>query len=689
MSVEEARLLERSFDDEDPEERRLAVQRLPSLVGAASAELLVRALGDENWRVRKEAATAAPLLEARDAVVEALIAALADKQNIGLRNAAVEALVAIGPDAVAGAIEALRALDADGRKLAVEVLGKIPDPRVVSPLARALEDADPNVRAAAAEELGRAGLTSEAAREEATSALTRALASGDVLVKLAALEALRRLDAKLPWQVFEPLVGDPLLRRHAIAAASRSREDAALLALVEATGDASSTVAREALAALGAWLLFDAPRGDTLVRAREALRASPVAAQFVRARARDATDPRARSSALVALGVLQDPLDLETIADALAREDLSEHAAVALELFGGAASAPLAEMLPRASESTRALLLSLLPRLSPEPDGSLLAHLRGGLEDAAPDVMLASMKGLAASGDASDLGRMVSLTTHHDVRVSLAAAAALRTLTGRHPGPARMLLRGLSPDGEHAVAGCAMVAALAEAKDGAAPDVDFANRSLSHADPRVRRMAVDALAAVGGAEARGPVSFALADEERDVRLAAVRALGRLGCAEPLIALLGSSDDRDVIAATLRALAEADPHEGIAAATPLVRSHDAAIACAAVEAIGGYGGAARDEALFAALEHHDPEVVKLALGGLAREPDARALARLGTCLDHASWEVRRVASELLGQSKVAAAQELLRGRLEREKEPVVREALTVALSLRPPPGVEEK
>jgi hypothetical protein len=120
-----------------------------------------------------------------------------------------------------------------------------------------------------------------------------------------------------------------------------------------------------------------------------------------------------------------------------------------------------------------------------------------------------------------------------------------------------------------------------------------------------------------------------------------------------------------------------------------------VACAAVEAIGhlAYGrGPSRlsqqvtagcEDALFAALDHPDPEVVKLALSLVGAQPGARALARLGLCLDHTSWEVRRVAAELLGQDKSPAAQALLRARYEREKEAVVRDAIAAAVSLRPP------
>jgi len=318
--------------------------------------------------------------------------------------------------------------------------------------------------------------------------------------------------------------------------------------------------------------------------------------------------------------------------------------------------------------------------------------LRESLDDPNADVAVAAMKGLATAGDASDLGRLVPLAgaSGGDVRIAVAATAALRELAVRHPGPARMLLRGLSPAGEHVVAGCVMAAALGDS----ALDLEFVERALDHVDPRARRAAVDALAAMDAGSAaaservRGVVAFALADEELEVRLAAARALGRLGHVEPLVMLLGSSDEQDVIVGALRALADADPDRAVAAARPLIVRNEPAVVCAVVEAIGRIESPERDDVLFTALGHADPEVVKVAVSELGRHPDARALARLGSCLDHPSWEVRRLASELLGQSKtVPGARELLRARLEREKEPVVREALTAALSLRPPPGLE--
>jgi HEAT repeat protein len=679
--VETTRMLE----DTDPETRRVGVQRLAELRGDDVPSLLVRALGDSDWRVRKEAANLAPAIAQKDELVALLARALDDKNDIGLRNGAVEAMVALGPEALPSAIALLASLDADGRKLVVEICAGIPDPRGVEALAAALEDADANVRAAAAEALGRAGLAGESERETAIAALSQRLATDEMMLTLAALDALARLDARLPWKVFEPLANQPLYRRHAIVAASRSREEAALIALVFAVGDASPTVAREAAQALASWLTLEPLEGDVLDRARRALQSSSRAHTHVRKLALDTSDPRARGAALVALGLLQDVVDLPTLVAALDDAEVDESAVFGLELFGDAAAASISRLVSGAPPRTRATILSMLPRLAALPaDAVILQGLRGGLLDPEGDVVCASIKGIGVLGEPEDLERLIPLTWHEDPRASLAAVGALAALGARYPAAAAALLASIDPTGAQVIAGAALVPTRAGA--GTDDDVAFLERAIAHRDPRARRVAVEALASLGGKRAGEKVAFALADEEREVRLAAVRALGQLGRAEPLANLVESSDDHELVVGALRALGEADQARGFAAARARVGSPSAEIACAAVEAIDRFGAAGdREDALFDALAHPDSEVVKLALSSLATNLDARALARLGMSLDHESWEVRRLASELLGQSKSPSAQALLRARLEREKEPVVRDALTNALSLRPPPG----
>ncbi len=677
----------------DPEARRVAVQRLAQLDDVAAPLLLLVALGDSDWRVRKEAASISQSMPGRERVVAELAKALGDRENIGLRNSVVEAMIVLGRDSIDAAVSAFDALDADGRKLAVEVLSGVPDERSATALSRALSDPDANVRAAAAEGLGNAGLASEAARQTAIDALSRKLSPNEIQLALAALDALSRLDARLPWKTFESLAKNPLFRRHAILAASRSREEAALLALVEATGDPSSTIAREALLALAAWLLFAPLEDDVLERARAEMKNTPKAAAAVRARAADKSDTRGYSAGLVALSLVHDERDLATLVEALADPEVAEHATAALELFGRSAAHPLARLLPNVSQHTRAMLLSLIPRLSrgaadsrPQLDAQLLLMLREGLDEAATEVAVASVRGLAASGDRTDLGRLVPIVAHPEMRVALAASSALRTLAERFPEPASQLLRALDADGEHGAAGCAIVAALAETtptKLGEA-EFSFVERVLANGDPRARRVAIDTVALLGGSRAGDAVAFALADEERDVRLAAVRALGRLKRPEPLQGILAQSHDQELVAASLRALTEADSKQGFRAARALLETADTATASAAIEAIGRADHPEREAALAEALGHADTEVVKLAMTELAR---THSYVPLAASLDHASWEVRRLASELLAHVHEAKIVDLLRHRLEHEKEPVVRDALNAALSLPPPASFE--
>src|SRR5690242_5687174 len=96
--------------------------------------LLMRALGDEDWRVRKEATFAAMAFRGDAELVSGLVPLLGAKEDIGLRNAAASVLTELGPIATRRVIEALDTLDADGRKLAVEVLGRSRDGSAVAAL---------------------------------------------------------------------------------------------------------------------------------------------------------------------------------------------------------------------------------------------------------------------------------------------------------------------------------------------------------------------------------------------------------------------------------------------------------------------------------------------------------------------------------------------------------------------------
>src|SRR5262245_31798376 len=124
----------------DPEERRSSAAQIPSLSGPGRVRLLLQALGDSDWRVRKEATGVAAALAPDESVLQGLLTALEPGDNVGLRNAAVEALSAFGAAVVSALGSTITSLDADGRKLAVEALSRSGDPSALTVLARLMDD---------------------------------------------------------------------------------------------------------------------------------------------------------------------------------------------------------------------------------------------------------------------------------------------------------------------------------------------------------------------------------------------------------------------------------------------------------------------------------------------------------------------------------------------------------------------
>src|SRR3954469_12879631 len=108
----------------DEETRRAAVSSLSS--GAEALAALIEVLGDESWRVRKEATLRAGAWGDPAGAAAALVNALAEPENVGRRNAVVEALSRLGSIAVPSLLAALETRPAH-RKLIVDTLGLIGD----------------------------------------------------------------------------------------------------------------------------------------------------------------------------------------------------------------------------------------------------------------------------------------------------------------------------------------------------------------------------------------------------------------------------------------------------------------------------------------------------------------------------------------------------------------------------------
>jgi len=720
-------MIERALEAESAEERRQATSMLIELDAAEAVPLLIRALGDADWRVRKEATFAARAFAASPALVSAMIRAFEPGDNVGLRNAAIEVLASSGTAATKALAEALGRLDADGRKLAVQALGATRDPAALTFLERTLKDPDQNVRQGSVEAIAQLG---PIAPVEVQRLLFRCLESADPFAKLAALEGLNTLGALIPWERLASLLEDATLRSAALSAAAAAESPKAAAAIARMLSKARGGTFIQAITALARMA-----EGPLLPAVAEALAAEgpELGDRLVRLARGETNEPQHhRATALILAAVARAPDVVEAAVQALADETFTEHAERALFLLGPAALPGLVARIAPAAEAplpvdVRAALIEVAASIAlapgaPEPPAMLLDALRAATSDDERRVATSALFALSRLGEEKDLALAIRFVSSPVRAVAHAAEGALASLASRHQKAARALGDALvekgSSQGEVAFPAAILLGALAATKRASSPppsaaDLAFLARAAAAEDVRTRRAAIGAVAEIGGESAVDVLSLSLADEEREVQLAAARALGYLGArstiesASPasaaslgstasaptlraILDIVGRSMDAELVATAIRALGEgmstipAESSAGasatvITALAPLAREAGAVVAIAAVESIGRlpWGAAGRQGALTAALEHPDGAVVKAAM--LKIETSGTEGEELLRCLDHPSLDVRLLAAETIAASENPSLRERLAQRTSHEHDRDMRDALEGALS----------
>jgi HEAT repeat protein len=666
----------------DPEVRRRAARELGELEPTLAAAGLLTLLGDEDWRVRKEAVVVVQGLAPEPNLLAVLVGALAPSDNVGLRNATVEALGAFGADAVDAIAAALRELDADGKKLAAEALAKTGQSTALPVLRGLLKDPDVNVCVAAVEAIAALGIGGAL---EVVPALLACLDAPEEFTRLAALDGLRALGVHLPWERLARLRDAETLEQAVLASVGRSGDTRAAAPLISALPHARGGTLVETLRSV-----VDLARsGHAPARALkvEASGLDVETRQRLIELASSTEGREGRGVALLALGALGVQGAAGHVLDALGDELLQGAAEEALDWLGPLAVAPLIERGNQSSPLGRAACIEIAARLADDQGaGAVRAEALSALGDPASEVVRAALGALSMVGDQTCLEPVAALLASSTTpAVHRAAETSLAVLGARFSEGARELARRARPASPEAHAALVLIRVLGPPVRGSLEaDVDFLAAALTSASPAMRRSALPALAAVGGALAVEPIALALTDEEREVRLAAVRALGRLRSSEgealgvpQLVALAERAVDDEMNIAALLALGETSDARALPILRPLVRSGDPKAAVAAIEALGAFAESRRIEALIDGLSHPASEVVKAAVRALGESSDARVLAHLAVSLDHEAWDVRRLAADVLGRYGEPAAAPL-RARLGSEEDPLVREAIGRAL-----------
>jgi len=656
----------------DADERRRRLLSSVEFGGSAAARGILEALGDEDWRVRKEAVGQLHSVDVA-LLLPGLVDAIAQGENVGLRNSAIEAVGVIGEPAVAPLVAAFDAGIGPPRRFFAAALGSTASLSASDALARACEDPDENLVAAAIDALARVG------GPRAEEAIRRHLRDADSFRKLAALDSLDRLAAFVPFEEIEPILGDPVVRHAALPVLGRSRSASALPILFEALSERAHGPAGRAAVAIE----HLAESSDELAE-RIAAEAVAIAepTRVVLRKLLLAGDSSTRRAVALVLVLARDSAAMKDVISVAADVSLSSGALFAFSNWGASAIEPLLGVVASSTGAPRGIALELaadllasspndVPASIAAKTRSVVRSLLSGGDDLTREAAIRSFTAAPAPDDLTDL---VALATTARPEDAIRAASAIESFVEGHRDAVERALYGV----DASLGGGSLCAVLARL--GTSEAIERIVSCTSSDDSRTRRAAVLALGESGSDRVVESLALALADEDLDVRATAAMMLGRLrdrdGRAigsERLLSAIGHELPIVQIAAmhALVDLGEARAKDKLVA---LASAADSGVVATAIDALRALGDErAADVALAAALKNGDADVMAAALRVVGdRDLDSAGEGLVRAALAHPEWTVRLAAVATGARS--APGRVILTSALSTEDEPMVRRAI---------------
>jgi HEAT repeat protein len=667
--------LERALHSADPDVRRQAVYRMSLRPQGTPLTQILEALSDADWRVRREAISLAAQTREPGALVDALLTRVVDTDNIGLRNAAIEVLGLVGQGKTDQFTRACERASDTGRKFLIEAMGKTRDPRMIDNLAGLLRGTDTNSAAAAVEALVCIG------GSRAESLLRELLSAPALFLRISIVEGLTRMGARVPWEELKPAVEDAIVRRISAELLGRTGDLEALEFLLELASDSSPQTSAAALRAIAELAREGSDARDELI---ERLSASNDSFRHALYEALQHGDTPTRQGAAYLAVLCRDESSIEAVIQALADDVLGTESVEALRGWGAALVEPLL-MLHRGEPRSWAIALELAAELSyehaTEVPHTTRDRIRGLIErdliDAPDEVRAAAAQSLRWWGDPRDCRALVGCLDSASHVVRAAATSALEALAKRVPEAVEEALR----DADFDRPGGADIAHVLSrlSSDGA---IEVLKRGLQSSDARTRRAVVQALAMANATDVAQLVGYAIADEDIDVQIAAVRTLGQMSSTEANTPLRTALDSpfAPIRAEAALALGRRDAANAVPRIRELLEDDSPVVVAAALDALAWLGDDAVASAVERALEHPNDEVFQAGLRAAHALPARDAEQFVSKGLAHPAWNVRMLAIKLLLDLDTDRTRDLLTEALSGEKDTMVRHAIESGLRL---------
>ncbi|HEX8736481.1 MAG TPA: HEAT repeat domain-containing protein [Pyrinomonadaceae bacterium] len=489
-----------------------AIANEPENLAGENAAPIIDALGDKNWRVRRELVESLSRRAAPDAIAALLRAMREQHFDFAVLNSALQVLQATSVKTTETLVEFLRGDDADLRMQAALTLGEQKDARAIPALLAALEDENTNVRYHAIEALGKLKAS------EAVEPLLKIAETRDFFLSFVALDALRQCAGETAAPRILPLLNDDFLHEAAIAtlgAIGNEEAAAPLVNLLNENKFSAIAVAR-ALASLFERFKDDSAKSESIVeRARNEIDANGKLNLLEALNNSNETD----LTALIRLGGwLDDARIREKLAELIENENVREEAAHALARQGEAAVGLLIEMLDADNAEARKIAARTLGELKNERAFEPLIELLKNGDASSRQAAAGALKSLAHPETVSSL---CDLLADADSNVR---EAAIRVVGHFGAKGCEQAIFQCCEDADERIRRAA-IEQLANIEDERA--VPALIRVLQEGSSREREAAAKALARVKSDESVAALREALGDENAWTRYFAVRALGSL------------------------------------------------------------------------------------------------------------------------------------------------------------------
>jgi HEAT repeat protein len=650
------------FQSADEETRRRIIQDLRGRPLQDICTLLFSAMGDESWRVRKEAVEVFVSSSSEENIIINLLELLRNEDNAGLRNSAAEAVTKLGDRAIIPLIKLVHDPDADVRKFVIDAMGSINSMDFIQPLLSALHDEDVNVAAAAAEHLGNLG------DARVVPELIKVIVSNEnELFRFNALAAIGKLavPAPVPDEIAQ-LAGKELLRKAVFECLGSIADDSAVAVLMEGMGVRQKSSRNAAVIAL--FRIYSRSGTDSrqaMESALQSLKGSELVPVLLESYNPD--DPILTEALIVILDIIGDKRCVEIFLQAFVNERLSGVSLKALKHLGPDGIDTLISQFKSSDTVSRSAICTLIGECAYRNGGAVI---RDALNDQSPLVRKSAVSAVGKLGLTDCIPEIVQLLddTDHDVRSTVVACLQALALIDRSGIQAVARQLGDSEQSEQRHNAAILFAALG--------DGDRLSLLVKDEDAHVRQAAVSSIGKLHLVLSSGILLMALVDEDPDVRIAAAETLGEVGDESVVTALTHALNDEDawVQCAALNSVARIYP-EGILDAVQMVLPGAEGLLCiTCLKLLELQGSTAALDLVEQALDNGDEEVVTLALSIIGRQAVDRIAPHAGRLLAHDSWNVRIVCARTVALLPAGQAAEQLEHALENETNDLVRTQL---------------